>query len=97
MFQVWQCEEEFLHQNIKTGNLVVEPPQSGPEADEDEIDWSSTGNDGQANPDNLGLLEDWHDDQEATDEEEHDGKDEVNSDRSLQLRLLPSEEENTED
>ena len=83
MFQVWKCEEKFLHQKIKAGNLVVEPAQPGPEADEDKIDWGSTGDDGQSNSDHLGLLKDWHDDQEATDEEEKDWEYQINSDRPL--------------
>ena len=97
MLQVWQGKEKFLHQNIKTGNLVGQPAKPGPEADEDQIDRSSTGNNGQAHSNHLGLLEDWHDDQEATDEEEHDGEDQVDSDRSLEVRLFPPEIENTED
>ena len=97
MFHVWERIEKFLEHNIKTGNLVGQPAQPRPETDEDEIDRNPAGNDGETHSNDLRLLEDRHDDQEAADEEEHDGEDEVDSDRSLQCRLFPPEVENTED
>ena len=41
----------------------------------------------------LWLLEDWHHDQEAADDEEDDWEDEVDLDRSDQVRLRPSGQE----
>ena len=37
----------------------------------------------------LRLLEDWHQDEEAADDEEDDGQDDVHLDRSLQVGLFP--------
>ena len=37
----------------------------------------------------LRLLEDWHQDEEAADDEEDDGQDDVHLDRSLEVGLFP--------
>ena len=67
------------------------------ELDEEQVDGDSADDDGEADADNLRLLEHWHEDKEATDEEEQDGEDDVDPDGSFQVRLLPSEIENSRD
>ena len=67
------------------------------ELDEEQVDGDSADDDGETDADNLRLLEHWHEDKEAADQEEQDGEDDVDLDGSFEVWLLPSEIENSRD
>ena len=91
MLQVWHGIEKFLQKNVQLLYHIVQARHPRSEFNEDQEHGDTTEDDGEAKPDNMGLLKHGHQNQEATNDEKQDGKYYVDSYRSLKIWLLQPE------
>lgn len=97
VFLFWNSKEKLLNCGVQHFDQGGQPCWPVCPVDEEKVNWNPTEYQTEPDTNHLRLFEDRHEDQEAADDEEDDGKNDVHFDRPLEIWLFPSEIEKSAD